>query len=106
MFGERLKELRKEKSLSQADLGKVLGLSCTAVSQYESETRFPDYETLVNVSKYFDISLDYLFGQVDIKTPPLKEGSLVIDCFGFTKEQIETIRLLVRSFKAINKQVI
>lgn len=103
MFGERLKALRKEKNMSQADLGKVLELSCTAISQYESETRFPDYETLIKICKYFDISLDYLFGQINTKTPSLKEGSMVIDCSGFSKEQIETIRLLVRSFKAINK---
>ena len=102
MFGERLKTLRKDINLSQADLGKILDLSCTAISQYESETRFPDCETLVKICKFFDVSLDYLFGQIDMKTPPLKEGRMVIDCSGFTEEQLETVRFLTRSFKAIN----
>ena len=102
VFGERLKTLRKDINLSQADLGKILDLSCTAISQYESETRFPDCETLVKIGKFFDVSLDYLFGQIDMKTPPLKEGRMVIDCSGFTEEQLETVRFLTRSFKAIN----
>lgn len=103
VFGERLKTLRKELNLSQADLGKILDLSCTAISQYESETRFPDCNTLIKISKYFDISLDYLFGQIDIKTPPLKDGRMVIDCSGFTEEQLETVRFLTKSFQVINK---
>ena len=103
VFGERLRILRKDLNLSQADLGKVLDLSCTAISQYESETRFPDCETLIKISNYFDISLDYLFGRIDIKTPPLEDGRMVIDCSGFTEEQLETVRFLIRSFNAINK---
>lgn len=104
MFGERLRSLRKELDLSQADLGKVLDLSCTAISQYESETRFPDCETIIKISNYFDVSLDYLFGLIDMRTPPLKDGAMVIDCCGFTDEQLETVKFLTKSFKVINKR--
>jgi len=68
MIGSRLRELRTEKDLTQAELGKVLGVGKTTISQYESETRKPDGDMLCRISNFFNISADYLLGLSNIRT--------------------------------------
>lgn len=67
MFGKRLRELRKEKNLSQADVAKLLGVTQQAVGNYESGSRDPDTATLTKLAGYFDCSVDYLLGRTDIR---------------------------------------
>lgn len=64
-FGERLKQLRNEKHMTQSDLGKLMNVSKASVSLYEKNERTPDQETLKRVAKYFDVSIDYLLGVSD-----------------------------------------
>ncbi|MEG1914330.1 MAG: XRE family transcriptional regulator [Acidaminococcaceae bacterium] len=59
-FGDRLKELRTKLSLTQAQFGKLLGLSMSTISLYEANKRFPDQEILKQISVAGSISLDYL----------------------------------------------
>ena len=61
-FANRLKELRVEKGLSQEDFGKEIGVSRGSISYYEKEERVPDIVVLAAVSKYFNVSTDYLLG--------------------------------------------
>ena len=65
-FGERLKELRVEKGLSQRKFGELLGVCNQTVSFWESGSREPDMDTLVRISDFFDISTDFLLGKKDI----------------------------------------
>ena len=65
IFAERLKDLRKEKTLSQADLAKELGVSQRSISSWETGFRQPDFETLEILAKYFGVSTDYLLGISD-----------------------------------------
>jgi transcriptional regulator with XRE-family HTH domain len=68
IFAERLRSLRVEKNLTQKDLARVLGLcSKSAITNYESNDREPDYEMLTKIAKYFDVSTDYLLGVQDTK---------------------------------------
>jgi len=60
-FGEKLKELRIEKGLSQRKLGEIFGVCNQTVSFWETGSREPDMDTLVNIADYFDVSLDELF---------------------------------------------
>lgn len=67
-FGERLKMLRQEKEVTQAEIGKLIGVSSRMVSFYESNTNIPrDAEAFIKLAKFFGVSLDYLFGLSDIK---------------------------------------
>ena len=66
-FEERLSELRKERGLSQGDLGKVLGVTRWSVLNYEAGKNRPDYEGLMTLADYFGVSLDYLTGRTDQK---------------------------------------
>ena len=63
MFGEILRNLRKEKGLSQAELADILGVSKSAVGMYEQSKRSPQKdEILMRIADYFGVSIDYLKG--------------------------------------------
>lgn len=66
LFQERLKELRKEKKLSQEELGKVLNINLRTVAYYESGERTPSPETLSQMADLFEVSVDYLMGRTNI----------------------------------------
>lgn len=62
-FGERLKELRKQKKLTQQQLGDIVHVSKVSISGYERGERSPDRETLTSIADYFEVSTDYLLGR-------------------------------------------
>ena len=61
-FAERLRELRKERHVTQKDMGEILGIQLRSYQCYESGDRRPDYEKLVALADYFDVTTDYLWG--------------------------------------------
>ena len=63
----RLRELRKEKNISQLKLALDLNMSQNTISRYETMEREADYETLIQFADYFNVSLDYLLGRTDKK---------------------------------------
>lgn len=63
ILGYRLRELRKEKNLSQADLGKLIGVSKVSVSGYEKGTRIPSLDILLLILDVFGINADYILGR-------------------------------------------
>lgn len=65
MFANRLISLRKERGLSQEDIGKLINKKRSTVSGYETEGKEPDIETLCFLAEYFDVSTDYLMGKSD-----------------------------------------
>lgn len=65
VFAERVKELRKEKNIKQAELGKIVGLTYTAISDIERGRRVTTMEKLYNLAEFFDVSTDYLLGRTD-----------------------------------------
>ncbi len=65
VFAKRLKELRKENSLSQNNVAKTLGITQQSYARYEADTSEPSFEMLVQISKLFDVSCDYLLGKTE-----------------------------------------
>ena len=63
----RLKELRKERKISQLKLSVDLNMNQNTISRYENMEREADYKTLVKLADYFGVSLDYLLGRTDEK---------------------------------------
>lgn len=66
-FAERLKQLREERGISQAVVGKVIGVSRYAIYTYEKEKAAPTLEGLAALADYFDVTTDYLLGRSDIR---------------------------------------
>ena len=61
----RLKELRKQRKISQIKLAMDLNMNQNSISRYENGEREADYETLIAFADYFGVSVDYLLGRTD-----------------------------------------
>lgn len=64
-FGEKLRVLRIEGKLTQQQMAKILETSKSNISKYEAGTIEPNFDTLRNISHYFDVSMNYLLGDTD-----------------------------------------
>ena len=65
-FNDRLADLRRKKGLSQEQLGYELGVSRQTVSKWELGQSYPDFQRLVLLSDYYEMSLDELVRGVDV----------------------------------------
>ena len=66
-LGERLKPLRKEKGLKQVEMAEQFSQSPRAYQYYEAGTRHPEYDHLLALADFFDVSLDYLVGRSETR---------------------------------------
>ena len=64
-FGERLTVVRKRKKLSQADVGKKIGINGDAYGRYDRDAVRPTIEMAVKIAEALEVSLDYLVGKTD-----------------------------------------
>jgi len=67
MLSDRLASLRFSKNLTHQEIADVLGITRQAYSNYEAGKREPDYNTLVKLANYFNVTTDYLLGKSDVK---------------------------------------
>lgn len=75
-----IKELRQQQRIKQADLAKRLNVAQSTVSGWENDLFEPSGESLVELAKIFDVSVDYLLGHSNIKKAPASnEASTNID---------------------------
>lgn len=75
-FGERLRELRKSRHMTQKELGKALFISERVISYYEQNERFPsDTMTIIRIAEFFDVSVDYLF---DMPSAPIQSTHSIL----------------------------
>lgn len=78
-MGNRIKELRQSKGISQSELAQKVGISNQAISYYETGKRHAKIETWQKLADYFDVSVPYLQG-FEMQTPNrLKELSIEIE---------------------------
>jgi transcriptional regulator with XRE-family HTH domain len=66
-FAVRLKELRKERGLTQNKLAKKIYISKPTVCAYENGYRIPRADVVVDFARFFNVSADYLLGMSDRK---------------------------------------
>ena len=66
----RIRELRKKRCITMKELGAVVGLAESTISQYETGKREPDNETLLRLGEFFNTSVDYLLGRETIADGP------------------------------------
>jgi len=65
-LGSRIASLRQRNKLSQIEFSKLLNISNTTLSQYESGKRIPSDNIKIRIAEYFNVSLDYLFGRTNV----------------------------------------
>ncbi|MBD2846961.1 helix-turn-helix transcriptional regulator [Paenibacillus sp. IB182496] len=61
-MGDRLREQRLRMRMSQEEVARRIGVTRSAYSHYEINNRQPVYETLIKLSRLFEVSLDYIIG--------------------------------------------
>ena len=66
-LSERLKLLRKEKRMTQTEMANQFGQSLRAYQYYEAGTRHPEYDHLIGLADFFNVSLDYLVGRSETR---------------------------------------
>lgn len=68
LFGDRLKELRKERNLTQEDIGNLCDVAKNTVSNWENNANQPSFEIVKRLAQYFGVTIDYLlnFTQEDM----------------------------------------
>lgn len=81
-FNEKILKLRKEKGLSQEELGMEMQVSRQTVSKWEAGQSYPDFSRLVMLSDFFDMTLDELVKDIDVQE--VRENS-------FANEKIDSI---------------
>lgn len=73
MIGNTIRELRKEKKMSQSELGKFIGVSQTTVTAWETGRAEPSSTFVSKLADLFNVSTDYLLGRSDSKKEPYYE---------------------------------
>lgn len=99
-FGEKLRTIREERDLSQADLAKAVGVHQRHVSAWENGINKPSLDNIMHLSKFFGVSIDYLvFDNVP------REGVEAINDFELYKKFRETEKLSQEDRKVIGEMV-
>ena len=91
-FGNRLKNLRLRKHMTQSDLAERLGVTKSVISAYETGLRMPSYDILIKISRIFRVTTDYLLGL---------ESKQEIDVSGLTEDEIHALTNLVKAMQRI-----
>ncbi len=97
---KNLRLLRKEKGMSLKELASYFGTSPQVFSRYEREEHQPDFETIIKIADFFDVSIDYLLGRnfIDkskkgIIGSPSAEDKTILDMFHKLNENEKTLIL-------------
>lgn len=71
-----IKDIRTRKKLTQAEVASALGVSSVVYSRYETGSRQPSIETLVQLADIFGVTVDYLLGRQDVEDSTLSDYEL------------------------------
>ena len=109
-MNNRIRELRKKRNITMKQLGEVIDLAESTISQYETGKRQPDNETLLKLSEFFDVTVGYLLG-AESKEAPAESGKRSVSdddikfaLFGGDGEITDAMYQEVRQFAAFVKQ--
>lgn len=107
-YGDRLKQLRNEKKLSQQELADKLEINRSTYARYETSATQPDYETLQKLADFFDVSIDYLLGRTDNPNPinNQEEDTPISIAFshggeGLTEDELEHLEQELKRYREL-----
>ena len=96
-INERMKDLRVEKGLNQAELADELGIPKTTLSDYEHDDYPVPHTAVIEIARYFNVSTDFLLGLTDIREPddsPIQSLRLDDSAVSFLKKECQNPHLL------------
>ena len=92
-IGSKIKQLRKQKHLTQEQLAKRLWVTKSIISAYENGVRFPSLDILTQIAYIFNVTTDYLLGV---------NKRQYIDVSGLSLSKIQILNDLINEFKKEN----
>lgn len=93
-FGNRLRQLRKEKRLTQQQLAELIGVKNSVISFYEVGERIPSPDVLRKLALALHVTADYLLGI---------ERSATLDATGLDEQDRQVVQMMVEHLRAKNK---
>lgn len=99
LFGDRLKEIRTSRNITQTQLADHLGLSKSIISAYENNIRSPSLDILIKIQEYFNVSISYFFDEENEDY-----YRMTVDITDLTDEQFKIVALLLEEFRKQNKK--
>lgn len=102
MFGDKLKKLRKEKKLSQEELGLILKVSKMTISNWEANSTEPSLENINELAKYFDVTPNYLLGFANDDLERVEKLKYALKDAGLMANDDLTIEELEKALKIID----
>ena len=87
-FSQRLKHLRRDKHLTQAQVAERIGVTASMVSSYETDIRLPSYEVMLRIADLFGVSVDYLLG---------RQEKRLLDISALSEEEATIVTMLCRA---------
>lgn len=116
-LGQRIRQLRKERHLTQTQLGKLFGIVKSTVSLYENDKSIPDDGIKSKIADYFGVSMDYLMGRTDVRYPASKTNdeylkeimgpyiiSQILELHDMTDEEKRTVAVILEGLKAMREK--
>lgn len=106
-FAERLKALRKQVKLTQAQIAEKLDISQQTYASWERGVKKPTQENLVKIAQVLNVSVDYLVGNSEEKSDELDNIELLfrMNSKGLTDEEKEIFKKELIEFMEIRKKV-
>ena len=95
-LGQKLKELRTAKGLTQGQVAERIGVTASIISAYEKGIRQPSYESLIKLTSLYHVSSDYLLG---ISLSPRPDGQNMVSLDGLTPSKMQLVRDLIEALK-------
>ena len=91
-LGDKLRDLRNERNLSQAQLAKRIGVTSSTIALYETGERLPSLPRLIALSRSFGVTTDYLLGVS-------RQKDCFLDVVGLTQKQIESLEAIIENYR-------
>lgn len=105
-FGERLKELRLGRKLTQREVAQKVGISTSTLAMYEGGRREPDLDTLIKLARFYGVTVDYLVGTEEELSPEeqLRRLGAYLRGSGATEEDVRTILTLLEMRRKLREE--
>lgn len=95
-FSERIRELREERNMTQAEVAQAVGITMPSYAAYE-KGRSPKYDVLRDLANYFDVTIDYLLGNSNARKP---KNQALMNSLGLSDKAIETLQEVYKADQA------
>lgn len=103
-LGLRIKELRKDKKLTQRELAQKLEIDNTTVSKWEADVYEPDTNTLNKLADFFEVTTDYLLGRTENPKGYETNMSFYGGPEQYTQDEIEEMEAALERYRAMKRR--